>query len=265
MTLPNVVAAGIYDSQIAAKNTAISKNRRTTMFEIELPIEDGGVSYIDAESVNIVPDTLICAKPNQIRHTKFPFKCMYIHMIVPDGKLADILLNAKTFLPTNHRERYEEIFAKIVKYNNLISENEEIALQSLILQLIYLISKETTLNDSVYKSKNKFTVTEDSIKYIKEHLTEDLSLKVLSAKMSLSPIYFHKIFKSSTGRNLRDFVEEQRIKKAITLLQTTDYTLTRIAYECGFSSQSYFSYVFKRRMNDTPRDYIKKLYDKYEI
>lgn len=265
MTLPNIIAAGIYDSQIAAKNTAISKKRKTTMFEIELPLENGGISYIDSESVNITPDMLICAKPNQIRHTKFPFKCMYIHMIVPDGNLADILLNAQIFLATKNRDRYEKVFTKIVKYSNLISENEKIILQSLVLELIYLISKEKTANTYTGKSKNTATVIENSIKYINEHITEDLSLETLSSKMSLSPIYFHKIFKSSTGRKLRDYVEEQRIKKSIHLLQTTDYTLTRIAYECGFSSQSYFSYVFKRRMSDTPRDYIKKLYDKYEI
>jgi AraC-like DNA-binding protein len=57
--------------------------------------------------------------------------------------------------------------------------------------------------------------------------------------------------------------EEQRIKKAANMLLTTDYTLTKIAYECGFSSQSYFSYAFKRRMNVTPREYAKKVFNKY--
>ena len=48
MELPKLVAAGIYDSRIAAKNVAISKNRKTTMFEIEIPIESGGFSYINS-------------------------------------------------------------------------------------------------------------------------------------------------------------------------------------------------------------------------
>lgn len=63
---------------------------------------------------------------------------------------------------------------------------------------------------------------------------------------------------------LREYVEEQRIKKAIHLLLTTDRSLTAVAYECGFSSQSYFSYVFKRKMKTTPRQYIDSLYQKYE-
>ena len=66
-------------------------------------------------------------------------------------------------------------------------------------------------------------------------------------------------------KTLRDYVEQQRIKKAINLLQTTNLTLTQIAFECGFSSQSYFSYVFKRRMKKSPREYIKELYNMYEM
>ena len=78
----------------------------------------------------------------------------------------------------------------------------------------------------------------------------------ISARFNLSPIHFHNIFKVAVGSTLRDYLEEQRIKKAINLLTSTDYTLTKIAFECGFSSQSYFSYVFKRKMKVTPREYV---------
>ena len=86
---------------------------------------------------------------------------------------------------------------------------------------------------------------EKAMEYIRENLTSELSLEVVSEKMSFSPIHFHNMFKSATGMTLRKYVEEQRISKAANLLVTTDFTLTEIAYECGFSSQSYFSYAFK--------------------
>ena len=71
-------------------------------------------------------------------------------------------------------------------------------------------------------------------------------------------------FRSATGRTLRDYVEEVRIKRAVALLVSTDYTLTKIAFECGFSSQSYFSYAFRRRMGRTPREYARELQSRYE-
>jgi AraC-like DNA-binding protein len=48
------------------------------------------------------------------------------------------------------------------------------------------------------------------------------------------------------------------------MLVATNFTLAEIAYECGFSSQSYFSYAFKRKMNKTPRKYAEEIFDQYE-
>ncbi len=265
MILPEIVTVGIYNSQIAAKNTVISKNRKTSMFEIELPIEDGGITYIDSNSKQIRPNMIICAKPGQIRHTKFPFKCYYIHMIIHSGTLYDTLMNTPDFFETDKSETYKKIFTKLIKHYNALSDSEEIILQSLILELIYTISKDSAKILKNGNLNNNYTIIEKSLNFIKEHLTEDLSLKAIAEQMSISPIYFHNTFKASIGKTLRDYVEEQRIKKAIKLLTTTNHSLTQIAYESGFSSQSYFSYVFKRKMKITPREYVKEIYNKYEL
>ena len=265
MLLPEIVAVGIYNSQIVAKNTAISKNRKTSMFEIELPTENGGVSYVGSNSKQITPNMIICAKPGQTRHTKFPFKCYFVHMIIHDGPLYDILMNTPDFFETDKVDLYKVIFAKLVKHYNTLADSEEIILQSLLLELIYTISKDSSLKIKNGNYFNNYSMIEASLNYIKEHLTEELSLERIAKSMSVSPIHFHNTFKTSVGKTLRDYIEEQRIKKAINLLLTTNFSLTQIAFECGFSSQSYFSYVFKRRMNVTPRKYTKEIHGRYEI
>lgn len=264
MELPNLVAAGIYDSRLAAKNIAISKNRKTTMFEIELPVESGGTSYIDAGTTLIHPNMIISAKPGQIRHTKFPFKCYYVHMMLPEGTLRNALLQTEDFVLTGRRETYEKIFTRLIKHYNFLSPTEEILVQSLLLELIYTVIQDSA-SKSASKAPGQDSIVEKAIGYIGEHLTEDLSLETVARAMSLSPVYFHNTFKSATGKTLHSFIEEQRIKKAIHLLQTTDHSLTEIAYLCGFSSQSYFSFVFKRKMGQTPRNYIRESYGKYEL
>ncbi len=265
MILPEIVAIGIYNSQVAVKNLKISKNRKTSMFEIELPIEEGGISYIDAGSKQIRPDMIICAKPGQTRHTRFPFRCYYVHMIIHSGPLYDILIHTPDFFETAKADVYKKIFTELVKHYSTPARSEEIILQSLLLELIYTLHK-----DAILKNKNgtlikNHPVIEKSLHYIRDHLTEDLSLEKVAAAMSFSPIHFHNTFKAAVGKTLRDYIEEQRIKKAINLLLTTNCSLTQIAYACGFSSQSYFSYVFKRRMKKTPRDYAQEIYSRYEI
>ena len=267
MKLPEIVTVGIYNSQINAKNIKISKNRKASMFEIELPLENGGVTYIDSDSVVIEPDLIICAKPGQVRHTRFPFKCLYVHMILHEGVLYDTLMNTPNFFKTDMRDVYEKIFLKMVKYHNTFSKSDEIKLQSLILDLIYTIEQDKAkffrINNA--NTSNSYMVIENALDYISKHLTEDLSLDKIAKISHLSPIHFHNCFKGAVGKTLRDYIEEQRLRKAINLLSTTGYSLTKIAYECGFSSQSYFSYVFKRKIKKTPREYTREANLKYEI
>ena len=265
MVLPEIVAAGIYNSRIATKEKIVTKNRKTTMFEIEIPINDGGISYIDSEEIDITPDIVICAKPGQIRHTKLPFKCYYIHMILNFGTLYDILMDVPVFTITNKAEEYREIFEALSKHSYSPLENDKIILCSLILRLIYLLDKDS--KKQMYRDKLKsgnYEIIENVIKYIQENLTSDLSLNTLASYASLSPIHFHNCFKSATGKTLHEYVEEQLIKKAAELLVSTDATLTEISYECGFSSQSYFSYAFKRKMKMTPREYEQEIYKRYD-
>ena len=265
MEFPSIVSAGIFDSRVARKNAVISKNRKTTMFEIELSIEEGGVSYIDSGATPISRGTVISAKPNQTRHTKFPYRCYFVHMSVPKGALYDALMNTPDFFKTEQYDLYEEIFKKLTKAYNSLSAQEEILLQSLVLELIYTTSKDGAAEFAGSKTAGNGFVIEDALAYIKEHLTEPLTLERVARATSLSPVYFHNTFKFAVGKTLREYVEEQRLRRAITLLQTTDFSLAKIAYECGFSSQSYFSYVFKRRMKMTPRAYVQELYTKYQL
>lgn len=266
IVLPEIVAIGIYNSAVAVKNLTVTKKRKTTMFEIEIPIENGGISYIDEEMMQIAPDMIVCAKPGQIRHTRLPFKCYYVHFILNEGSLYDALMDVPVFLKTSKIERYMNILKKLCDVYTSNASSSEIILQSLILELIYILKNESE-KQKRYSSigKNNSQTIDKVIIYIKDNLQSDLSLQTMADYANFSPIYFHNYFKKSTGKTLHKYIEDERIKKAARLLLTTDWTLTRISEECGFSSQSYFNYAFKRSMNLTPREYAKKMFDLYEI
>ena len=263
--MPQIVAVGIYNSQIAVKNTTVTKNRKTTMFELEIPLEKGGISYINSEEAAIEQDMIICAKPGQIRHTRVPYKCYYIHMILREGALYDALMDTPNYVKISRYQYYFDLFRKLCEHYDTALEYDEIILQSLVLELVYAIvhDSEKLMHRARVKSSN-YEAIEKVIKYVKTNLTADLSLETIAEYAGFSPIHFHNCFRTATGRTLREYVEEQRIKKAANMLVTTDRTLAQIAYECGFSSQSYFSYAFKRRMQMTPREYAQKIFERYE-
>lgn len=289
-----IESTGIYNSQIALPNTVISQERKTLLFELELPIERGGVSYVDGVAAPIETDLFICAKPRQTRCSKFPYKCFYAHLYVSDEYLYETLSSLPSFIKIKNRAVYEEIFKELYELQvvddtaNLTrivngmpqitsttgakkntaaktaGSTNEILAQSLILKLIYTLRKEAD-RASNGTPKKRDAAVERALSFIEENLAFDLSLEAVAKKVSVSPIRFHNRFKSVFGKTLRDYVEEERIKKSVHLMLTTDMTLSEIAYQCGFSSQSYFNYVFLRRMKITPRKYARELNERYEI
>lgn len=264
IVLPEIVSVGIFNADTRVKNSTVTPKRTTTMFEIEIPTEPGGISYINSEMSEITPSVVICAKPGQTRQTKLPYKCYYIHFILKHGALYDALMDMQSFIKTDRYDKYKSIFEKLNKYFDSAVETDEIILSSLVMELIHtLITDSDRLLKREKIRTNNYEVIERAIKYIKDNLTSDLSLETVSRYAKMSPIHFHNCFKTATARTLRQYVEEQRIKKSANMLITTNFTLTDIAYECGFSSQAYFSYAFKRKMGVTPREYAKQIFDRY--
>lgn len=260
IVLPQKIWAGRYNALLAIKGRTVSQNRKVTQFEIELPMEDGGTSYIDGETHPITKNLVICAKPGQIRHTRMPFKCFYIHMLVHEGLLYETLINMPNFIENANTDRIRRIFEKICECHVSERAENELLRQSLILELVYAIHSPTQTRE--LKSNNQ--AVEKAITYIKNNLTSELSLEKVASEVKFAPSYFHKLFKASTGKPLHQYIEDLRIRQATNLLITTEMTLTEIAYECGFSSQSYFSFAFKRHTGMTPRAYAKKVVEVYD-
>lgn len=264
LILPEIVAVGIYNTSVAVKRKTVTDNRKTVMFEIELPIEKGGVSSINAQQMPIDTNTLICAKPGQIRHTKLPFVCYYMHIIVQKGSIYETLMGFPDFIKTEKSGIYRTLFERLYKYYEGGVGNHEMILQSIILEIIYTLAADAKrITAHAHTKSNNYTAIEKSIAYIKENPTENLSLDRLAATAGFSKVYFHNCFKASTGQTLHAYVETQRMKMAANMLVSTNKTLTEIAYECGFSSQSYFSYAFKRKTGLTPREYVCRVYEQF--
>ena len=91
--------------------------------------------------------------------------------------------------------------------------------------------------------------------YIEEHLAEDLSLSELAAVAYLSPYYFARLFKASTGFAPHQYVIGRRIERAKLLLSTTNWSLTAIAHAVGFAHESHLALHFKRLTGLLPSSY----------
>lgn len=100
---------------------------------------------------------------------------------------------------------------------------------------------------------------EKACAYIRAHLAEDLSLERVCAAVFLSKSYLCQIFKSLLGCTFGEYVKQQRILRARTLLASTGQSIEEIAAACGFASPTYFATVFKSAVGMTPSTFRQSL------
>ena len=85
----------------------------------------------------------------------------------------------------------------------------------------------------------------DLFNYIKENIGGDLSNKVLSNVANVSEDYVGQYFKMLTGINPQDYIEYQRMERAVFLLRTTKKSIREIGKEVGYKDTAYFCRRFK--------------------
>ena len=86
----------------------------------------------------------------------------------------------------------------------------------------------------------------------------DLSLKELANSVQMSPHYFSRLFKETTGITPHQYVIRCRIDRAKNLLQQGKLSIAEIAKEVGFVDQSHLHRHFKRLVGVTPKKYLQE-------
>ncbi len=131
-----------------------------------------------------------------------------------------------------------------------------IRVEELLLRLITLHTPEQTHHISS-GAKNYRRI----ISFLDSHLKENLSTEDIAKECCLSVSNLKKIFKKYSGMGIMQYYNEQRMILATSYIKQ-DFKFSEIAEKLNFSSQNYFTEVFKRHMKMTPMQYKKLLEDK---
>jgi branched-chain amino acid transport system substrate-binding protein len=91
--------------------------------------------------------------------------------------------------------------------------------------------------------------------YIDKNHADDLNVDCIAREVCLSKSRLIHRMRSQYGLTLSDCIAKIRIEKAKALLKQTDMPISKIAHEVGYGDQSYFTKVFKKNLNCTPKDF----------
>lgn len=236
-----------------------------TDFEL-IKIEDGELRLtLDGKTVTANKGDAIAVNP-EVSHGAIPCACKY-----------DCVVFQAQFLKTGNRFS-DDFINGILSHGICVTEKIENAEEKACLNKIFDELKERscgyemrvtglTLNffgeiikngdytrrashlpEKNYKLKKVF-------EFVRNNYAEQITLEDMAEQAGFSTKYFCEFFKRETGYTPIEYLITYRIERAAKALLSTDDSITRISFDCGFNDTSYFTKTFKRLKGVTPKDY----------
>ncbi len=147
-------------------------------------------------------------------------------------------------------------FQKIESYSKKKGLLSEKLLYSAVFQLIMLLSSlPKTSRITSGQDVPEEIVT--ALQYIDQHYKENIDLDAISDILHMSKYHFCRLFHNTTGATFLQYLYNIRLTKVHNLLLETSMTLTEIAAQTGFSSNSHLSRVFQKVYQTSPREFRK--------
>ena len=96
---------------------------------------------------------------------------------------------------------------------------------------------------------------EKMLNYLNMYFTDVISLQDLADQVHLSREVCCRLFKKMTGKTITGYLEEYRVNKSFSLVQSGQYSMTQITEMVGFSNPSRFASAFRKRFGCNPGEY----------
>ncbi len=261
---------GVFDTRRAFPGWKKSSGREVTQYELEFFTSDSGKTTVDGKCYDITSGTVLCAHPGQFRASVFDFQCCYLHLVFedPNSPYRELLDSIPNFYQIIDRDAYGRLFEDLL--HHLISEGERRDsdyVDAKLLELFFYLRKDAQRNrnylEHAKRHKQSDAFIPRAIEFMKSNYREELSLSDIAYVTGYSPNYFHHVFTSVMGRTPQQYLLDVRIRHAKYLLAQSGKPLSEIAYECGFSSQAYFTEQFKKATYATPGQYRRRCMEGY--
>jgi AraC-like DNA-binding protein len=176
--------------------------------------------------------------------------------------LTELRADRDPVFPLENLRRFEMLFLELLALTRDQPRAHEArsfaTLAALLAELFYvraeeypasLVGRKTVLSKPVRQGIDYMT---------RFHSNAALGLKMVSHASGLSLRHFMRLFNHELGMTPLQYLSRYRVEHAKQLLGSSDKTMDQIARIVGFSNQNYFSYLFRKLVGKTPREYRAK-------
>lgn len=228
-----------------------------------------GVFYIENEKVPVKTDDLIIINPN-VEHTEKTYLNNPMEYIV-------FGVEGLAFSFTEHDQAYGRGYSfysygsdknQFINFAQLMMHEfqdkkpgfEKVCHGLLEVLLVYISRKQklSVISESSFQLSKECAIAK---RYIDTNYAQDITLDSLAEITHINKFYLAHSFTECIGQSPISYLTERRLAACKELLSSSNLSVTQIATSAGFSSQSYFSQIFAKKVGMSPRQY-RKLYAK---
>ncbi|MDW7659547.1 MAG: helix-turn-helix transcriptional regulator, partial [Bacillota bacterium] len=214
------------------RQTQFSQYNRKLENEIWLAIQEDDGTHMEA-SVN--------AFFSELDQLSYDYARLYVSQLTTN--LLTYSLDKRIQQEPGHFDRYRRMF------DNL--ETLEQCRQKML-----AICRQLSDNHRTTQQASWSESVERAMNMIRERYMEpDFSTKLAAQEVSLSIVYFNRLFKKETGVSFSTCLNKYRLDMACILLATTDLSMSQICERVSFVNESYFYTLFKKEYGITPQKY----------
>jgi len=117
---------------------------------------------------------------------------------------------------------------------------------------------ELSLTQSMKPVSEGQRLVRQAMVYIHEHYKDPISRADIAGYLNVNEQYLSRCFHKEVGIGPMTYLGRYRIHQAKKLLSEGRFSVTQVALEVGFSSQSYFSRIFQQETGQTPTAYMRR-------
>lgn len=233
---------------------------------IELLLCLSGQGYVkcDTETLDFTPGTLVVINSNVLHSVhstdEVVYRCLIIgNTFCKESGLDMTKIRLQNSLRDDHVSALYTAVVDAIGQHQAYPQQHSIArVRCALLALLIQLCERYTADDE--KAENAVSPSVDRVKhtilYIKNHLSEKLTLDDIAQHVGISKYHLSREFKVLTGQTVFEMVNLIRCKEAKRLIMN-GASVSEAASACGFENISYFSRCFKQRFGTLPSQYKK--------
>ncbi len=219
-------------------------------FEL-LAVVDGRLSVtVDEKEYMLTEGDIILVFPNQLHSFETIDNSLFNIIIFSPDLIDDFSNRYEGYIPENPVLRTDYVTLEKILTQNIFER------KSILYHICGLYSEQCNMIKNTTSGKS--TLLHTILTFVGEHYNEACTLQELSASIGYEYTYLSKYFKDKMKISYTAYLNRFRIRRACELLKENRFSVTEIAFKCGYDTVRTFNRNFRTITGKTPKEYLTR-------